>query len=325
MDADFIVSVREVRGGGFVSEPGDAKFLLVPPKKSPAPDQKIKRSDWVRTVIDEATVTPAANGNPPEGDLLVFIHGYNNDQDVVMKRHRMLRRDLERMGFQGAVASFDWPSSDKALNYLEDRVDAKKTALRLVSDCISLFAEIQQTNCRINVHLLAHSTGAFVAREAFDDADDRPKVAEKNWTVSQIAFIGGDVSSSSMSDGNPTTDSLIRHCVRLTNYFNPYDSVLKLSNAKRAGTAPRVGRIGLPCDKPGKCVDVNCGPYFRTLDEGKARFVGSFSHSWHIGDPLFTRDLLYTLRGDIDRAYIPTRGKDGTLILEKGKDRRKAG
>src|SRR5262249_8329749 len=70
-------------------------------------------------------------------------------------------------------------------------------------------------------------------------ADDRPGVAQNNWTVSQLAFISGDVSSASMSADNPTTESLFRHCVRMTNYTNHFDSVLKISNAKRVGLAPR--------------------------------------------------------------------------------------
>jgi esterase/lipase superfamily enzyme len=70
------------------------------------------------------------------GDILIFIHGYNNSQDIVMKRHRQLKADLALAGWQGAVVSFDWPSADMTLNYLEDRHDAKQTALQLVTDGI---------------------------------------------------------------------------------------------------------------------------------------------------------------------------------------------
>ncbi len=45
----------------------------------------------------------------------------------------------------------------------------------------------------INVLLLAHSTGAYVVREAFDDADDRRRIAAINGTVSQLVLIAGDV------------------------------------------------------------------------------------------------------------------------------------
>ena len=43
-------------------------------------------------------------------------------------------------------------------------------------------------------------------------------------------LVSGDISSSSLADNNPKSSSLYRHCVRLTNYFNPYDAALSVSN-----------------------------------------------------------------------------------------------
>ena len=37
---------------------------------------------------------------------------------------------------------------------------------------------------QINVHLLGHSTGAYVIREAFLDAEQHASIASVNWTVS---------------------------------------------------------------------------------------------------------------------------------------------
>ena len=99
----------------------------------------------------------------------------------------------------------------------------------------------------------------------------------------------------------------------MTNYYNKYDSVLKLSNAKRIGVAPRVGRVGLPANAPGKAVDIDCSEYFQQLSTDKAiqdkdqlaRF-GSFDHSWYIGNMVFAADLFETLKGDLDRAVIPS-------------------
>lgn len=319
MNDDYVICVRDVDDEGkFFAEPGETRFLLTPLGELPMPDQAVKADKWAKLVMKSATTGKDPLTQKPVGDVLVFIHGYNNSQKTVMQRHRQLKGDLKLRGFKGAVVSFDWPSEESALNYLEDREDAKQTALRLVDDCISLFARLQGEDCRINVHLLAHSTGAYVIREAFDDADDRSGIASTNWSVSQVLLIGGDISSDSLTADNSTSESLYRHCIRLTNYWNPYDSVLKLSNVKRLGTAPRVGRVGLPKNAPDKAVDVDCGEYFAGLDQTKATYYGAFDHSWHIGDAVFTADLLYTIRGDIDRERIPTRkiGANGELILK---------
>lgn len=327
MADQFVMCARAEEDGVFKPEPGPTQYLLVPDGATPSPRHAIGKNEWVKR-LRGAAVWGKDERDPTRqrGDLLVFIHGYNNDQDIVMQRHATLSADLKQAGFRGVVMSFDWPSDDKALNYMEDRHDAKLTSMQLVSDGIAVLSEQQSADCTINIHLLAHSTGAYVIREAFDDADDA-RLANNAWTVSQIALIGGDVSVTSMSASDSASDSIYRHCTRLTNYSNLMDSVLKLSNAKRLGVAPRVGRNGLPADAPAKAVNVDCTEYFQLLNgndpstqnDQDAR-LGSFDHSWHIGNKVFARDLFETLRGNLDRSVIPTRarGPNGQLKLIRG-------
>jgi hypothetical protein len=130
-------------------------------------------------------------------------------------------------------------------------------------------------------------------------------IASMNWTVSQIAFIGGDFSANSMSQGN--RESIYRHCVRLTNYSNAFDEVVQLSNVNHAGLAPRVGRVGLPGNTPSQAVNVELifdlrparGEYYREMIKERApkTLIGIASRSWPIGDP----DLHKRWRGHVER------------------------
>jgi esterase/lipase superfamily enzyme len=320
----FVICTRAVRGNAFTAEPGPTRYLIVPAGEQPTPaHETAKPAQWLKKLRKAATWGKDSRvPTRDRGDLLVFVHGYNNDQQTVMRRHDRLTLDLKDVGFKGAILSYDWPSEAIALNYLEDRHDAKLTAMQLVTDGIAPLSAEQTPDCAINIHLLGHSTGAYVIREAFDDADDA-RLPNNAWYVSQIAFIGGDISSASCSASNATTDSLYRHCARLTNYSNLYDSVLKLSNAKRAGVAPRVGRIGLPPDAPAKAGNVDCSAYFQLLSanpeiraQDQTEEIGTFDHSWHIGNRIFARDLFEVLRGDLDRTVIPTRHADQSGALE---------
>lgn len=321
---DFVICLRNVKTKGarkeFGAEPGKTRFLQVPSNHYPQPSHEIAKSDWVKKVMARAKCGVNHQTGNPCGDILVFIHGYNSDQKIVLKRQRKLTADLEGVDFQGAVVAFDWPSDDMALNYLEDRDDAKHTATRLRDDCIKLFCDTRTDDCEINVHLLAHSTGAYVVREAFTYADEKRELKNDPWKVSQICLIGADISANSLSSSDARARSIYRHCVRLTNYENPFDGILKLSNTKRIGLSPRVGRVGLPATIPHNAVNVSCADYFDSLDEDDLiageDYFGSFDHSWHIGNPVFTRDLLFTMHGEIDRGAIPTRKVvDGELIL----------
>ena len=158
--------------------------------------------------------------------------------------------------------------------------------------------------------------------EAFAQAAKRKEFFQKPWRIAQVAFIGGDVSSGSLSESSDWAKPMYDRIFRLTNYSNHFDKVLGVSNMKRLGTAPRVGRVGLPVDASPKTVNVDCSSYFCTKDPKTSTFVGTFNHSWHIGDPEFALDLAMTLEGEIDRNSITTRqSTDGKLSLVSGKQR----
>lgn len=324
MQEDYVLSVRAVRSGAFVADVGPSKFLVVPPGQSPAPAQAITQAAWYKAVR-----TAAAWQNDrgeARGDALFVVHGYNMSVDEVIGRHRRLKGDLIALGFKGVIVSFDWPSDDKALAYLPDRHRAKETAFRLVSDGIAYLSAEQTPSCTINVHVLGHSTGAYVVREAFNDADDK-ELPNMSWTVSQVLFAAGDISAASMAAGNSDSESLYRHCARLTNYSSRYDEALDLSNVKRLGVAPRAGRIGLPGNAPPQAVNVDCTAYYAKLADDASGvaaedqpngFAGIKSHSWYFGNGAFTRDLFGVMIGE-DRTVIPTRavGPDGKIALKK--------
>lgn len=303
---DFVFCARNIRNGAFGTDPGTTRFLAVP-ETAPAhtPDHAITRRQWFDAVLAAAkSGTNPATGRDT-GDVVIYVHGFNTELQVMLERHRLVRKGLEALGFQGVVASFDWPCGDSALNYLDDRVNAKLTALRLVTDGIAPFSRFIDQGCEINVHILAHSMGCFVVREAFDDADDRRSVAATGWTISQVMLCAADVSAESMGN-SPKSSSLYRHCVRLTNYWNPHDAILAISNVKRVGVSPRAGRIGLPDTAPAKAVNVNCGTHFDEHREDYAN-VPNADHSWFFYDKMFLRDVYLTVKGETDRAYLPTR------------------
>ncbi len=314
---DFIFTVRNIDNNSFSNEPDKTTYLILQENGDYIPDNgNIKtQAEWLQSLINEANqkaklinrhgIAPEQQNALFNADILVFIHGYNNDTCSVIKRHRILRDALQNKGWQGVVVSFDWPSSDSAALYLDDRKKARLTAMELVKSGISLLAKQQSNNCKINIHALAHSTGAFVIREAFDQADDA-NLPAADWMLSQLMFISGDISSASMNI-HAKSDAIYNHCTRFTNYQNPNDAVLGISNSKRLGIANRVGRVGLPDNLPSKCVDVNCGDYYKTICEGKDIFYG---HSWYFdagNNSTFIDDLYHNILGNVDRNVMDTR------------------
>lgn len=325
----FLICVRDLaENNEFIAEPGETHFLRVPMSDTTFNGtHSIAKKRWSKMVI------AAADGVEDEitgttGEILLFVHGYNNDHASILWRTRALQESLSAQGWKGLVVGLDWPSDNSTLNYLEDRSDAAKVAYRIVDEALGILIDAQfpedeaTPSCTINVHLLGHSTGAYVIMEAFTQAQKRGDMFRKPWRIAQVVFIGADVASESLSFASDWSNPMYQRIFRLTNYSNRFDKVLGVSNMKRLGTSPRAGRVGLPLNADPKSVNVDCSSYFSTKDPSTSTFVGTFNHSWHIGDPTFALDLAMTLEGEIDRYVIPTRVLDGgTLHLIGGRAR----
>lgn len=303
----YIICTRNVRNNTFRSEPGKTNYLILPDEETKAtPDHSVSAKQFLTAIVAEQVV-----------DVTIFVHGTDYTATDLVSRHKQIKAGLKQAGYTGELISFDWPSNGMPLAYLDDRHDAKKTAMELVTSGITLLAKQQGTGCLMNIHAIAHSSGAFVIQEAFEDAETTKPPAEINWTLSQLLFIGGDVSSDSLSIARG--EKVYRHCNRLTNYYNPYDAVLAISNVKRVGFKNRVGRVGLPGDIPPKAVDVNCGNYYHTNGAHLNVEKGKHSHAWYFYSDTWYHDVVETIKGDDDRNVIATRMRDdsGSLALRE--------
>lgn len=301
---DYFMSVRGRAGDGYSNRIGGTKFLAVPDGADELKkDHEIGLGQWWRDV-------QAAAGGTVEnkGHLTVFVHGFNTDQFDMLERHRKIRDGLAAEGYPGIVVGFDWPSNGSVLGYASDRRDARRAAEQLFDDGLARFSKLQTSDCVVNLHVLAHSMGCFVVREAFDYADDDHVTAQSNWTVSQVALVAADISSKNMNATSAKVSSLYRHSTRVTAYWSAFDEILSISEIKRVGVSRRLGRVGLPDDIPGSAVDLYCGQFFaQTKDQYPAG--ASASHSWYFDAPRFYEDLTHTLLGKLDRHVIPTRGR----------------
>lgn len=320
MPHNYLFSARKRVGTAFVAEPGPVQFIKVASGATTyTAADVIPAKQWAAEVQGLADGDEDPNSISPTGDVLIFVHGFNNDIASVIARTEELRETLKSQDWHGAVVAFDWPSGNNVLNYVEDRMDASGVATQLVNSGLKLLVAGQKAGCVTNVHLLGHSTGAYVILEAFAQAQKDGAYFTSPWRIGQVALIAGDISVDSLRASASWSQPMFQRINRLTNYSNGNDAVLAVSNAKRLGVSPRVGRKGLPADADAKAVNVDCTAHFGTLKPGAGADF-AYTHSWHFRDKRFCLDLALTLEGAIDRAAIPTRspGPQGLWLNETG-------
>ena len=320
--SSFVLCVRDrVSGedefsGGF----GAVSYLQIPDNENvPRPSHKTGGvKPWLDAIVREATPSGAIPGS--ELDIVFFVHGYNTSPEESLKRQRLVQKELLARGFNCILIGFDWPTAGSAALYVYDRFEAQKAACLLVKGGIIPSANYTLKDCPISIHLMAHSMGGFVVREAFRAVDKgRNSELANDWRIGQLILFAADISSGCFALNDTQMVPVFNHCGRLTNYFSGYDKALAVANVKNIDISSRVGRVGMPTDTPAhaKAVDVDCGPRYASVRENERKQAletdidGMVSHSWYLGDPICYDDLALTLKGQVDRNSIPTRNRVG--------------
>jgi len=302
---EFMITLRNADGSDGVGPPRYITFA-----DAVGAETDYSQGDWTARLMAGIPVAP---DGPPgvktrAGDILFLVHGFNVSHAAARAFHLQCAAGLAAAGWTGQLVSYDWPSDGLVFSYLPDRANARAAASALVTSGIALLEQTQQTDCTINVHVLAHSMGGFVVQQAFTwSYQDVPA----SWSVGQLMFAAADVDYTVFSAGTPSADAFGQHSARLTAYCNSYDKALLVSNAKRLDLAPRMGRVGLPDDTPPFMCEVDCSQLFETVDPGLLNDISPVAtHCFYFAQPQFWRDVVLTLAGGIDRSVFPTRLPD---------------
>ncbi len=96
-------------------------------------------------------------------DILVFVHGFNNSFEEVRMRAAQIAADSR---FGGVPILFTWPSKNELFGYVSD----KDSAMASRDALEALLEEVAATPGVGEVHILAHSMGAWLAMEALRQA-----------------------------------------------------------------------------------------------------------------------------------------------------------
>lgn len=300
--SSYIITNRNKTSEGFGNKCSTTSYLIVPDNEnSPLTVHKTSLKNWMNEILNDA------NNLDSSAHIILYVHGYNSTPDESLERQRQIEKQLKRRDVQCIVVGFDWPANSSALEYLSDRKDANISAQILANDGIIPFALYNNPNCTLKVHIISHSMGCFIVREAFRNMD-KMRLSNPCWKVNQIVFVAGDISSSCFEKDNADMLPVFNHCNRLTNYFSGCDLALILSNMKNLDIDSRVGRVGMPTDNPGnsKAIDIDCSErYF----DNYSLIDLMESHEWYFNDSNWYSDLKYTIEGKLDRNVIPTRIK----------------
>jgi esterase/lipase superfamily enzyme len=232
---------------------------------------------------------------PVDQDTLLLIHGFNNDFDQVTGAYLDFDRRLRKLGFNGNVIGFTWPSYGEWFQYFGDIEQVEYAALGFLNFLLAFRPLLGDKKLHINTH----SMGAHLlirALTAYSRIDAIADPMPGHFIVDEMTFFAADVSNEILESGEDGNIA-VREASRLTSYFSYKDPVLGISQIVN-----RDGRLGLagaerPKRLPGNAFQIDCS----TLIE---------SHSAYRDAPDVMEDLEQVLNG-VDSTAIEDRRPTG--------------
>ncbi|MES1245837.1 MAG: alpha/beta hydrolase [Acidobacteriota bacterium] len=163
-----------------------------------------------------------------EGQLLVFVHGYNVSFHDAALRTAQLAYDL---GLDGAPVLYSWPSKASLAGYTVDESSVEATIPRLEA----FLRELSERSGARSIYLIAHSMGNRALTRALERISLKQRDGAKP-PFSQIVLTAPDIDAAVFADLAGT----FRHVgERVTLYASSNDEALKAS--KKVHGYPRAG------------------------------------------------------------------------------------
>ncbi len=237
-------------------------------------------------------------------DTLLFIHGYNVSFKEAMQTAAKLANNFQPVnGGKGVnVACFSWPSDGSMkpwVAYSSDRRDAAASGPAFARGVLKIADFLRKLSaeqaCAQKIHLVAHSMGNYVLRNAVQEIR-RQTPAGMPRIFDQIFLMAADE-----DDDTFEHDHKLKQLPRLGRhvnvYFNRDDRAMAISDTTK-GNPDRLGDDGprTPFQVPGKVTQIDCTP----------AVSGLIGHAYFVDEPKVVADMIHVLDG-IDPANVPGR------------------
>ncbi|MEM7811022.1 MAG: alpha/beta fold hydrolase [Planctomycetota bacterium] len=238
-------------------------------------------------------------------DVLIGVHGFNVSFQEAVRWAARLSKTYAAANVE--VVLFTWPSQGELLKYQNDRLHAQISGAamaRAIKKFIGFLRSLRSVEdgvrCEREVHLLAHSMGCYVLRNALQEMT--------SWTPRSLPRIFGDIILAA-ADEDEDAFAVVEKLARLPEtakrvhvYFNRGDRALQVSDVTK-GHPDRLGAAGpaAPRTLHAKISLVDCSRVVRGVTE----------HDYAWSDATVAADIAAMLRGsavdssELNREYAP--------------------
>lgn len=162
-----------------------------------------------------------------------MIHGLRNDKKAAVNKFAIAKRRLKQLRYKHPVIGFSYDSNTKGAHLKKYELKALKVgeiiARKNGKNLSQFIMDFKKQNPQTKIRLIGHSLGSTVIISTIQNLARKQK--NKN-IIASIHFFGASIQNDSM---NPkkygrTLQKVVQS--KVTNYYSPWDEVLKYANDK---------------------------------------------------------------------------------------------
>ncbi|MFK8112051.1 MAG: alpha/beta hydrolase [Rubripirellula sp.] len=226
-----------------------------------------------------------------DGDLLVFVHGYNVDFQSAVQRTAQIAVDLP---FEGVPVCYSWPSQGTLVGYPIDETNAAWTTAHFKQFLLEL---VEESGAR-SINVVAHSMGNRPMTAAMEQIRWQ-RDEELDTPFDRIVLAAPDVDADRFR--RDLAPSLLQVADQVTLYASSDDQALIVS--KQVHGYPRAGESG---------INVVVVPGIETIDVSGID-LSLLGHSYYGDNESMLRDLY-----EVVRARLPAPRRAMLIPLQQG-------
>ena len=160
-----------------------------------------------------------------------MIHGLRNDRSGALAKYVIAQKRLKVLHYSYPVIGYSYDSNTAGVQYKSTAISALKTGVVIAKkngrNLSRFILDMKAKNPSQKIRLMGHSLGAQVILSTIQALAKSPK---NKGIIESIHLFGASIPSNSFNPRKTgfTFQKIVNK--KITNYFSPYDDVLKAAN-----------------------------------------------------------------------------------------------
>ena len=187
-----------------------------------------------------------------KSEIVIMIHGLRNNKSGALAKYVIAEKRLKSLNYKYNVVGYSYDSNTAGVQYKSTALSALKIGVLIAKkngrNLSKFIKDLKSKNPLIKIRLMGHSLGTQVILSTVQSLAKNPK---NKGIIESVHFFGASIPANSLAVRIHGNDFQKVVNDRITNYFSPYDDVLKAAHDEKWVESPigYKGALGKTCSK----------------------------------------------------------------------------